>query len=104
MEKLTAADIITIAKVLARLEWRELSNQDSEAFADAGPNARIADVQAGPALDLAEVFDLRINSQDFTPMLAIIGGDDCGQQIEVHGWDQDGDPIALQINLTAYLN
>lgn len=92
----TPAAAIEFFKHIAALDWRPLTANDHCAFADAGPQARIADISDSRARDIAELFDIR---PDFEcgGLMAIIGGD--ALQLEIHGIDTEGDPIALIYDL-----
>lgn len=97
MQNLKPAAALEIFKLIANLEWQELDANDHAAFADAGPDARLAWIDRDKSSTLAELFDIRPDLDGRTPLMAIIGGDHL--QLEIHGIDDEGDPIAISYNL-----
>ncbi len=86
---LKPTDAIALFQIIGRLNWRELNRADYDAFADAGPDARIADITGTDQAEICELLDFRAHHE--FGLLAIIGGD--GLQIELHGCTADAEPI-----------
>lgn len=90
MNPRTAIDLF---QHLAALNWRPLGRFDYMAFADAGPEARMADVSESRSAAIAEILDIR----SVEPLTAIIGGD--GLQLEIYGVAENGEPIIWALPL-----
>ena len=93
--KLKPTEVICLFKILATIDWRELSATDRYGFADAGPDARIAELNDAQHGTIAELFDFRAPAD--MGMMAILGGDET--QLELHSTDENGSPIWILINL-----
>lgn len=89
-------DAIQLIRILGTLDWRPLTGSDYCTFADAGPEARIADVNAVQHGIICETLDFRAPAD--MGMMALIGGD--ALQIELHSVDDQGSPIWVTIPLT----
>jgi hypothetical protein len=89
MDNLTPTGAIQLFRILATIDWRELNASDHDAFADAGPDARIAELNATQHSTLAELLDFRAPAD--MGILAIIGGD--ALTLELHSVDDEGSPI-----------
>lgn len=91
----TAFNMLTALRAITDLPWMPLDRTDHAMFADAGPDARICgDVPLPAQRIICEALGLPTFAWG---MLAIIGGD--GLQIEFHGQDSDGAPIAYALPL-----
>ena len=97
MQKLKPAEAIEALGIIASLPWRELTRSDHAAFADAGPDARIAEMGREDSVRFARLFDSEIHAD--CPLLAIIGGDSL--QLEIHGVQPSGEPIGISYDLHA---
>lgn len=87
--------MLTALRVISELPWMPLTAADHSYFADAGPEARICQNVPLPAQrHLCEALEMPTFAWG---MLAIIGGD--GMQIEFHGQDAAGDPLAFALPL-----
>lgn len=88
-------NMIAAIGAIATLPWRELDKHDRYMFADAGDDARICFVPEAAQGIICEALDIRATLEG--GLLAIIGGD--GLQIELHGCDDEGEPIQIAIPL-----
>lgn len=96
METIKPTDMLAALGAIATLPWKPLDATDRAHFADAGPDARIAGVPLAAQGIICEALDIRATFD--AGMLAIIGGD--AMQIELHGCDPEGEPIAIATPLT----
>ena len=97
-DRIAPADMLKVLACIAELDWRPLHSSEHQLFAEAGPDAQIADVTDIHHGTICELLDLRIPAA--MGMLAIIGGD--GLQIELLGTTEDGEPIAWTLPLAPF--
>lgn len=84
---MSPAAMIDLFQHLGALQWRPLGRFDYMAFADAGPDARMAEMSQTRSAAVAELLDIR----SVEPLTAIIGGD--ALQLEIYGIAGNGEPI-----------
>lgn len=97
MQNLKPAAAISMLRLIARQDWREFEPADTHTFADAGPDARIAEVGPGDTAIIAQLFDTPLDPT--MGMMAVLGGESL--QLELHGMNRDGSPAAIGYNLHA---
>lgn len=97
--KLTPHKALELIGHIAALDWRKLDANDRASFADAGPDARIAEVSLSRSAAIVELIegDQPNDKRLLCELKAIIGGD--ALQIELAGCDIEGDPVAYSIPL-----
>lgn len=90
-------DLIRIMAAIGDTSWKPLTADDHALFADAGDDALIAhdDFNQPSLWRIAEIAEVGFAEEQ--PLLAIIGG--AAMQLELHGLDQDGAPIAFILGL-----
>lgn len=98
MDNIKPADMLEIFRLIAGLNWRELDRNDRAFFADAGPDARIADVNGETQGIICEIIDLRVPAD--SGLLAIIGG--CGLQLELHGVGENNEPLCWTLPIKPF--
>lgn len=98
MDDFKPTTALALFALLGKATFTELDKADHYAFADAGPDARIAHIGGALHGDICELLDLRADFEG--GLMAIIGGDSL--QLELHGVTTDGEPIAWCLPLNPF--
>lgn len=96
IDTLTPSDALQLFRIIGTMDWKELDDNDHAYFADAGPNARIAMVNAVQQGQVCELLDFRAEIDG--GLIAIIGGDHL--QLEFHGIDHEGGSLGLMFPIS----
>lgn len=94
--ELKPAAAVEALGIIAGLDWRKLTESDYASFCGAGPDARIAEMSTSSSIRLSNLFDFDLHAE-CTEMMAIMGGEEGGYQLEIHGTDPEGDSICISI-------